>query len=83
LSVVLLFNLHVSRLLLPTRQNTRCFVKRAELQQPSPGEDRKQLVGGVFDLDLHPSISRYNNSAELSYRPLKFVPVQNARISVQ
>jgi hypothetical protein len=55
----------------------------AELQQPNPGEDRKQLVGGVFDLDLHPSISRYNNSAELSYRPLKFVPVQNARISVQ
>lgn len=55
----------------------------AELQTPNPGEDRKQLVGGVFDLELHPSISRYADCAELSYKPLKFVPVQNARISVQ
>jgi hypothetical protein len=55
----------------------------AELQTPNPGDDRKQLVGGVFDLDMHPSIDRYNTSAELSYKPLKFVPVQTARISVQ
>jgi hypothetical protein len=40
-------------------------------------------VGGVFDLDMHPSISHYNDTPELSYKPLKFVPVQNARISVQ
>ncbi|WIA10825.1 hypothetical protein OEZ85_010991 [Tetradesmus obliquus] len=54
-----------------------------ELATPNPGKDRRHLAGGIFDLGLHPNISRYADCAYTSYRPLKFVPVQSARISVQ
>lgn len=33
-----------------------------------------QLLGGVFDMAAHPTVERFVNDPNITYRPLLFIP---------